>query len=377
MRERNAKRVYIRSPQDDRSPWLLFGDLANLRREVTKQFYRHSLGRLEDYTPRPADEVQQFIDAEHAENTYDARYHGLYDDRFINPGELKNLPDSVWSREKLAAWLSSWPAANLQQRMEAFRGLQSEYSLLRGLQSGEYSIKGKTFPFRGKHYTAQDVERLFAQVDKELDSDLEALRQMDRDVFLAHWSLARCLDQGDGGQRRRESDLLQRYRFHGVLQGLLQGMLGEQARLRAILDVISNNPQLTEEDFNHVAKALQEIRETLTGNLEDAKSFASPALTNVPAGSTLYSLIVDRGDTALPSLSGNTITGEWLGKLMTRLEGVLSRLKRVHFKSLGSLLACQENLEGEWKPALVEPGDQPPPAVVSTGVGRTEPSIPD
>ena len=35
MREKNAKRIYIRSPQDDRSPWLLFGSLAVLKREVS------------------------------------------------------------------------------------------------------------------------------------------------------------------------------------------------------------------------------------------------------------------------------------------------------------------------------------------------------
>src|SRR5439155_14866773 len=45
MREQNAKRFYIRSPQDDRSPWLLFGSLAGLKTEVTGRFYRHALGR--------------------------------------------------------------------------------------------------------------------------------------------------------------------------------------------------------------------------------------------------------------------------------------------------------------------------------------------
>jgi hypothetical protein len=51
---------------------------------------------------------------------------------------------------------------------------------------------------------------------------------------------------------------------------------------------------------------------------------------------------------------------------MTRLEGVLSRLKRVHFKSLGSLLACQERLASEWKPASADQAEQASVAVVST-----------
>jgi Zn-dependent protease with chaperone function len=365
MREQNAKRFYIPSPQDDRSPWLLFGSMAELKTEVTGRFYEHALGRREKYDPRPAAEVQQFIDAEHAESTYDPKYHGLFDDRFINPGELQDLPGQLWPREEVAAWLAAWPPVNLQQQVQAHGERQSEYHLLRGLQSGELTLKGKTFSFRDQQCSMQDVDRLFAQVDKELDSDHEAFQRLDRQALLGHWSLARHLDGSAGQGNGRETDLLERYRFHMALQGRLQAMLGTQARLQAILQVLSNNQQLAQEDFRQIKDMLAEIHETLTVNLDEARALGTPALTNVPAGSSLYSLIVDRGDTALPRLTGDSITGEWLGKLMTRLEGVLGRMKRIHFKSLGSLLACEEKLAGEWKSA--NEGSQPPATVAATG----------
>jgi Zn-dependent protease with chaperone function len=349
MREQNAKRIYIRSPHDERSPWLLFGHLAELKTAVTERFYCHALGRREDYNPRAAAEVQNFIDAEHAESTYDPKYHGLFDDRFTNPGDLQNLPTQPWTGEQLAAWLSNWPPADLQQKVQTFRQRQSEYQLLRGLQRGALTLKGKTFPFRDQQYFMRDVDRLFSVVDKELDSDLEAFHRLDREAFLAHWSLAGHLDGADQRDDGRQSELLQRYRFHIAVQGLLQGMLAEQAQLQAILDALSKNAQLSEDEFKYVRNKLREIHQTLTVNLEDAKSLMTPALTNVPAGSSLYSLVVDRGDTALPRLSDDNISGEWLGKLMARVDGVLSRVKRVHFKSLGSLLACQEKLAGEWQ----------------------------
>jgi Zn-dependent protease with chaperone function len=365
MREQNAKRVYVRSLQDDRSPWLLFGDPTELKREVTKQFYRHTLGRLESCDPRAAAEVQRFIDAEHAENTFDPKYYGFYDDRLINPGDLKNVPAQPWDRGELTAWLASWPSTDLEQQLLAFRERQSEYQLLRGLQTGQYTLKGKTFPFRDRQYTAKDVDKLFAQVDKDLDAHLEAFGRLDRQVFLAHWSLTRHLSSDQGN--RREADLLERYRFHMTLKGLFQGMLNEQARLQAILDIISKNSQMAEDDFRRVSDALGEIHRTLTVNLEDAKNFTTPSWTNVPAGSSLFSLIVDRGDTALPELSGNSISGQWLSKLMTRLDGVLSRLRRVHFKSLGSLLACQEKLAGEWRSVAAEPAEHTATVVGCTG----------
>jgi Zn-dependent protease with chaperone function len=367
MREQNAKRFYVRSPQDERSPWLLFGNVAGLKTQVTERFYRHALGRREDYVPQPAAEVQKFIDAEHAESTYDPKYHGLFDDRFIDPGDLQELPAEPWTRAEVAAWLAGWPPVELQQQLDAHRERQSQYYLLRDLQSGDLAPKGKTFPFRDQECSMKDVDRLLTMVDKELDSDRQAFHGLDRRAFLGHWSLARRLDEGGGPANGRAADLLDRYRFHMAMQGLLQGMLSEQARLQAVLDVISKGQQLSKEDFHAIRDALGEIREALTANLEDAKSFKTPSLTNVPAGSSLYSLIVDRGDTVLPRLSADSISGEWLGKLMSRLEGVVSRLKRVHFKSLGSLLASQERLAAEWASASVEKQGPSPAPVASTG----------
>ena len=349
MREQNAKRIYLYTPQDERSPWLLFGDPAGLKAEVTGHFYRHGLGRREDYTPQPAAAVQQFIDAEHAESTYDPRYQGLYDDRLIDPGDLQRLPAQPWTSEQLAGWLAAWPPENLQEQLQRRRLRLGEYDLLQGLQSGQLKLKGKTFAFRDRQYESQDVSWLLTQVGKELDADQQAFVEQDRQAFLAHWSLARHFDGANGGAPGRENELLERYRFHLACQRLLQDLLARQGRLQAILGVLSSNPQLSEQDFREICKALEEIHETLTATLNASRSLRTPSLTNVPAGSVLHSLIVDRGDTALPRLSENTITGEWLGKLMTRLQGVQGRLQRVHFKSLGSLLAFQEKLADQWK----------------------------
>ena len=76
----------------------------------------------------------------------------------------------------------------------------------------------------------RDVDRLLAQVDEGVEVGDEAFHELDRQVFLAHWSAARHLDR-DADGRFREAELLERYRFHAALQGLLRGMLGEQARL--------------------------------------------------------------------------------------------------------------------------------------------------
>jgi hypothetical protein len=361
MRERNAKRIYVRSVIDERSPWILFGNSRGLKTVVTSQFYFNSLNRHERYDPRSAATVQEFIDAEHAETTYDPKYQSWYDDRFINAGELQLLPPRPWLQEQLTTWFADWPPRDLEERVKKYRERQGEYGLLQGLESGELQLTGNTFTFRGDEYSKRDVKRLLDDVDRELESEIESFRKLDREAFLAHWSLTRVMHTGDGANKV-ESELLERYRFHEALQGLLRGMLGEQGRLRAICGFLTNNRQLNEADFGAIRDGLQEVHKSLRNNLKDASEWRTPALINVPAGSSLYDLILDRGDRSMERLEGDSISGEWIGKLATRLEGVLGRLKRLHFKSLGSLLVLQEKLASQFAAAQVAKQEPAPVA---------------
>ncbi len=346
MRERNAKRHYVRSPLDDRSPWLLFEDASLLKRRVTEVFYRQSYHWKGPYDPRPAAEIQKFIDAEHAEITHDPKYHGLYDDRFINPGEIADGDADAMPFEQAAIWLAVWPEPDLKKKVETYRKLQEEHRLLGALKSGKLVLKERTFSFRNQDRTAADVIRLFDQVGKELDAEIESLNALDRRAYLAHRSLASRLDGAAGGPR--DSELLTRYRFHMSGQRVLLDVLGQHSRFRSVLQFISQKPVLEEQEFHSVRKALGEIRRTIDDRVEETKSIKCPELTNISAGATLHSLISDRDYRYLMPFAGDRIPNEWLEKLSTRVEGVLARSLRVYFKSLGGLLACQERLTVEW-----------------------------
>ena len=361
LREQNAKRVYVRSPIDDRSAWLLFGNPAALKTTVTGELYRQILRRKEPYQPRPAAEVQRVIDAEHAESTFDPRYQQFYDDRFISPGDLSVLPEP-WPWDKAAAWLATWPPADLQRRVEAHQELQAEHQLLESLKSGRVSPKDKTFPFRGQQYAAADLPRLFAMVDEELHASFKSRVALDGEVFLAHWSVARHLDRAaktdddpyelaGSPESGHEGELLMRYRFHLSVQGLLRRTMAARQCLQDIVLAVARDPDLPADDFAQVSNPLNSVLHFLAETLETARSMQTPALLNVPAGTPLHALIVDRANRTLSPRSRHRITQEWVTKLAARLEAVLTRLKRVHFKNLGGLLACQERLAEQVKRA--------------------------
>jgi Zn-dependent protease with chaperone function len=87
-REQNAKSRYVDCPLDDRPAWLLFDNPAEACEWVTWRFYRVALKVRRDTELEEPEAVQTFLDAEHRLATYDPRYHGMYDDRFIEPGDV-------------------------------------------------------------------------------------------------------------------------------------------------------------------------------------------------------------------------------------------------------------------------------------------------
>ena len=171
-REINLKRRYFRGPVDDRPAWELFTTPATVREAVTLQVYARGrqtpAGELED----PA-EVQAFIDAEHAETTYDPRYQGLYDDRYIKPGDLDELCGrEVWAEFDDPARLAAAHARlydDLKERMATHKARHDEAGRLSRLTNGAGELKGRDFEFRGRRYELADAERLLRRVREELD----------------------------------------------------------------------------------------------------------------------------------------------------------------------------------------------------------------
>jgi hypothetical protein len=342
-REQNAKRVYVPGPRDERSPWLLFG--PDIRREATTVFYQVKLNRIPADDLRPAAEVQAFIDAELVETTYDARYQGWYDNRLINPGDVELPPLKPWPEEQIDAWLAAWPPPDLGQRLAVYRALQEDERLLRGIGSGQLKLKKPEFDYRDVKCSVRDVPRLVHELQREMKRVSAEFDRLDREGFLAHWCAARYLDDGAG---TRVTEIQDRYRFHLVIQQMLQALLGDAGRLQGVIDYLGHNPQVPAEDLRDIRALLSDVQRSMGQQVMDARRFRTPPLTNIAPGTVLRDLLADKGDPPLAGLHGNSNPAEFAADLAVRLEALLGRVKRIHFKSLGGLLACQEYIAHEW-----------------------------
>jgi hypothetical protein len=344
-REENAKRHYVRSPQDERSPWLLFHEVEEVRAEVTQRYYQHAFDLKAPPNAEDPQRVQAFIDEEHAETTYHPRYHGLYDQRMLNPGEIDAIvanSDTRGAHELLTA-LDQVFGTELKDHVEKHREHQAEHELLSGLASGELQLQSKLLEFRGGKHNPAEAPKLLKTVEADLEADTARMNDIDREVFTLHHALARHSDPA------LADELLSRYRFHLKLQEMMRSLFEQQQVAGNVCGFLSNQQQLGEGDLAEVVRLFAEARKKLGQALTEADELPLPALRNVEAGKPLGEFLLDEDLVEKLRPDDKEIRGEWIGGFMRQIGEVTDRLRRMHFKSIGGLLALQERIEQQWR----------------------------
>jgi Zn-dependent protease with chaperone function len=350
-REQNAKEYYIRCPIDDRSAWVLFRDPQKLREDVTYLFYR-AAGYKKRQLEEAADpaEVQAFIDGERAETTYDVRYHGLYDDRYIEIEDVQELiteADSAgWNEGRLERVAAKLYDNELKEWMDGYTARREEYRLLTGLASGELELKGEDLEFRGRKYDVEEAKRLLKKVDKELEEDRQYFEGLDRRAFLVFYQMATQL--GDKSPR----ELADRYDFHLTCQGMLRKIINERSHLEAALAFLSGKQELQQHEFKAALKAFRDAHKALKKSLDTADDLPLPELANMKKGKPLGYFLLEKRLVHSLDRDENTLRGDWINRFMAQLTEVLEKLRRIHFKSLGGILILQDRIFQRWREQL-------------------------
>lgn len=228
--------------------------------------------------------------------------------------------------------------------MKLFFQRQGERELLEGLRSGQFSLKKTTFSFREVDRTIKDVPRLLEDVETEINQDVKNFGDLDRQIFQLHLSMAQLLDQHETVSASRAVELVERYRFQDTVQQLVKGLLDEEAKFMGIMNYLQTHRQIDQNAACEIQEALHGILRTIKVNLAAADEHRLPELTNVQAGTSLSQLIMERDQQVLKEVPLDELNGEWINKLAAKLNNMLTRVKRVHFKSMGALLLFQETL---------------------------------
>jgi Zn-dependent protease with chaperone function len=343
-REQNVNRPYVRRPLDEQPAWVLFQDAPALREKLTRRYYQHVLNRALLPTLSAAEIVQGFIDDEHADSAYDPHYKGAYDDRYLDPGNLEQLVDLArfqpWSVEQLARAPTDLFGEDLQAIVARYRGYQQE------LEALEAADDKAEFEFRGQKYSVGDAPRLQTQVSRDLAGVRLQLAALDRNVFLAHYQMARALGA------EAEQELIDRYKFQLGFQGILARVADGRGFVRAALVFLSQREEINQEEFNAVVNGASGMCRTMIEDLEKADGLKLPPLKHVPSDRPLSGLLLGDLTTAAFRMQPDGIKPKRLFRTLLELERAASRVhdraQRLHYKSLASVLAQHKWIHSRW-----------------------------
>ena len=329
-REENAKAIFLAAEEDDRSPWILFSDVEDLKERVTYKFYRLAFEVKKSVKLSPAAKVQAFIDEEYAEITYDPKYHGAYDDRWLEPGKVRDLDDLVAAE----AW-DAQRIARVHGRLYLELGRRAED--LASIRKAARKIFRRNFGRRPRGRDRRELEDL----EDEFKTLGEWFASFDRRVYLVHGNMAREV----GGDRLKE--LSHRYDFHMALQ-YIQRQLSEahDSVGDALAGIEHFGEQLPPGYFDEIHAIFANARKTLKHCLRLAEELKSPALANVPAGTRCDDLIFDAN--LLRELPESFIRPAWIIKLLEQMARMHRRADRLVFKSMGAILQTQDRLAADW-----------------------------
>ena len=344
-RELNAKADYVRSEFDEASPWQLFRDPLELRRRVSKQFYRQVFKvRKEKLAWSDSREVEKFLKDEYAETIFDPeRYGTLYNHRNVWPGDPFEMRDlclaSPHALEELLAGLGTLYTPEVKQFAKVYRRHVEEHQLLSAIVEGWYRPKNKRFTMRGSKYHLKEAKRFLPKLQKDQEADLDWLHDFDAAVFMIHFELAQLLDPKEG------DELFERYHFHIILQAMWSTLQAHKMPMNAMFRFLSTQSSVINNDAFYVLisvfrRAYEAVREVL----DEAKELKFPNLKNLPAGKLVRPYLLDDYLREKPSHFDMRISYKWLISFAEQFREVEKKLDRLHFKSLGNILAQQESV---------------------------------
>jgi hypothetical protein len=355
-REAAAKALYVPSPPDPRPAWSLFRDPKRIRRRVTEEAYR-AMG-LSPKALLPASEVEALIEEERGEMRQAPHYHDLYENRVVEPGDIDAAVKEIEAKAErgeldvaaLKAEASAFTGPELAARTGALAKRRGECRAIALLKGGAKLTK-KAIAFRGAERDASEIIALEAEVEAELEKILGQLQRADACLFRYHYALAR-------GDETQKTELLTRYRFLVDLEELLASVARFEGPFERVVGLLQSRTEFSASDVAGLRRLFTDARGAMKAALAKVRKLKRPRLAHLGDERPLDDFLLP--EPLLGPLADDGIPASWLSKLFEQHGGIASRLRKLHFKNLGALLAFQEKLDPTLFPAPPDPADDAP-----------------
>ncbi|SHJ66862.1 M48 family metallopeptidase [Aquimarina spongiae] len=332
-REDNAKKNFVEGIEDTRSPWILFDDKETLCEKVTKNLITVNFDLPKDTAFAPATEIQEFIESEIEETQFDPKYLGNYDNRFFSEFPLENLERMLIEHQITTSnsinVLEDLYGNRLQQKMDREKEVDDEFRLLTKVLSRQ--TKEKQFNFRGTQYANKEAEKVYKDLVEEVNKDTW-YQDFDKKVFAAIYAISNATEK---------DELILRYRFQFDFQKYHRAFIGIQNEFHTKIDEINAIGSLDENQAKVFAGQFNTLHNQLIHTLNEVDVLRLPSMNNTKHISSLKEHLLAEN---VAFISSATLDGQKLNQILQQLDSIISKSRRLYFKSLGNILKLQEKI---------------------------------
>jgi Zn-dependent protease with chaperone function len=341
LREVNAKSFFLPMVEDNRSAWILFDNAEVLSQKVSKHVLLNLLGLAKDTVFQAAEKVQQFIDEELRELTFNKKYQDYYGNRYLSPVSPEdvlriNAKLGLDNPKNLFEVLHNLYGEDFNSELKQIQVEEIRFAELMSL--AEQSNKGNV-EYKGKTYTQPALKKELESLKLRENVRSDWYAERDARVFTIYLELLRSLEMP-------EEEFLNRYQFHWSLQSIhLMIFKNYELFIFQIREIMKKNG-LKPEEVTFYAKKLSDTYQNIYSALHEAAKLDLPELSNMENVENLADFLCPEG---LPILSNLSIEGVSIQKFDIKVQEVMGRSARILRKNLGRILAVQEKIEEEFK----------------------------
>lgn len=349
-REDRAKTPYVARTCDERPAWVVFDEPLELRRRVTRHFFK--------LLEVPVDEMQTLSDAEHAtliERRYgrrylDPSYRGAYLGRSC-VREARHVTE-LFDPEPASFEFERLYPPSLREDLVRWKDVELERALLEGVRAGHLSTPDGVIRHRGRPITPRELPLVLAALADECSEARRRLAAHDRACRTLHAAAARWLGE-DWARYHHAMVSLLHYADHSEAS-----LRDAQRHLEHVIELVTADDRVTSDETRQVVASALDLHRQLLAIHEQVDLVVVPEPVERLLGGGWSTLLDERYHNTAPSPDN---LGDWLSAASGWFIATASALDKLERACLEHLLELEELLESCVRQQR-HPGPAPAPA---------------
>lgn len=334
LREDNAKELYVKCEEDQRSPALLFADLRTLQEQATALIYDKYLQKGRNLDVVGNAQFEDFVKLETQGKELLAEYHNSFENRYMNIPDDQELQNILQRSTQVTPMERKELKSKLKELMKPVKEIEA--LMAKAQQIAEGTLKEKSFQYNQVSYTRKNLHVGFNALSK----DREELFQGDfvkwDETLVAHYLVL-------AKKHSKESNLLKCYTFHRELVAFYKLLVKEQNDILTRLNELQNQEEVQQAELLGFEGKINQAMEGLTNALDTLSINHFNPLPNVDSPKELRQAILP-GEKFKP-MRYNSISSGGLDSVLNVLQIAVQHCQRLDQNSIGKILGIHHELE--------------------------------